>query len=115
MNKDKINQLQHFKQCKIYHSDGERNTKGVTIVVKEEIEHKLEKTSKTGNYVIISFEQNNETHNLIGIYLEPEDYPTTTLKNIIHKLDTWMNGKELSPPTSEAGVRSPHGLKWESW
>ena len=21
----------------------------------------------------------------------------------------------LSPPTSEAGVRSPHGLKWESW
>ena len=21
----------------------------------------------------------------------------------------------LSPPTSEAGVQSPHGLKWESW
>ena len=21
----------------------------------------------------------------------------------------------LSPPTSEAGVRSPHELKWESW
>ena len=21
----------------------------------------------------------------------------------------------LSPPTSEAGVRYPHGLKWESW
>ena len=21
----------------------------------------------------------------------------------------------LSTPTSEAGVRSPHGLKWESW
>ena len=21
----------------------------------------------------------------------------------------------LSPPTSEAGVRSQHGLKWESW
>ena len=21
----------------------------------------------------------------------------------------------LSPPTSEPGVRSPHGLKWESW
>ena len=21
----------------------------------------------------------------------------------------------LSPPTSESGVRSPHGLKWESW
>ena len=21
----------------------------------------------------------------------------------------------LPPPTSEAGVRSPHGLKWESW
>ena len=21
----------------------------------------------------------------------------------------------LSPPTSEAGVRSRHGLKWESW
>ena len=23
--------------------------------------------------------------------------------------------KKWSPPTSEAGVRSPHGLKWESW
>ena len=34
------------------------------------------------------------------------------------KMETWGHGGRvvtLSPPTSEAGVRSQHGLKWESW
>ena len=83
------------EKSKILHSDGERNTKGVTIIVKEELEHKLEKkNSKRGNYVIISFEHNNETHNLIALYLEPEDYSTMTLKCIIQEADTWIKRKD---------------------
>ena len=37
---------------------------------------------------------------------------------VSHQLDNWGHGGRvvrLSPPTSEVGVRSPHGLKWESW
>ena len=94
MNKEKSKILQHYKQCQIYHAEGERNTKGVTIIVKDEIVHKLEKTSKTGNYVMITFDHNNETHHLIGMYLEPEDYATATLKNIIKEVDNWIKGKE---------------------
>ena len=43
---------------------------------------------------MMSFEVNSETYNLIGLYLEPEDYSTVKFKNIIQELDTQINGKE---------------------
>ena len=86
--------LQHFKQSHVYQSDGERNSKGVTIIIKEEIPHKINKISNTGNYIILSFEVNSETYNLVGLYLEPEDYSTNRLKNVLQEIDTHINGKK---------------------
>ena len=86
--------LQHLSQSHTYQSDGERNSKGVTIIVKDEIPHKIEKISNTGNYIIMSFEANAETYNLVGLYLEPEDYATNRLKNVVQEITSHINGKE---------------------
>ena len=45
----------------------------------------------------------------------PDDVVSATSLSSIRKRGHGGRVVTLSPPTSEAGVRSPHGLKWESW
>ena len=47
-----------------------------------------------GNYIAIEFEQQTETYNLIGAYLEPEDYATARLKTVIGEIENKIKDKE---------------------
>ena len=90
----KTKTLDHFSPCNIYQSDGERNSKGVTIIIKKDIPHTVHKISPTGNYITFSIEYNSETYNIAGLYLEPEDYATSKLKNVMQEIDNQLSGKE---------------------
>ena len=43
---------------------------------------------------MLSIENNSETYNIAGLYLEPEDYATAKLKNIMQEINDLLNGKE---------------------
>ena len=87
---EKTKLLDHFSLCNIYQSDGERNSKGVTVLIKKELKdipHTIHKISPTGNYITFSIEYNSEQYNIVGLYLEPEDYATAKLKNVMQEID----------------------------
>ena len=92
--KEKEKTLEHFQNYKTYHFDGDPKSKGITILIRPEIKHKLIRISKTGNYIAVEFEHQTETYNLNGTYLEPEDYATARLKTLIGEIENIIRDKE---------------------
>ena len=92
--KEKEKTLQYFHNYKGYHSNGNPKSKGLAILLKPDIKHKLIHISNMGNYIAIEFEHQTETYNLIGIYLEPEDYATARLKTVVTEIENIIKDKE---------------------
>ena len=92
--KEKEKLLRSFTEYTIHHSEGDQKSKGITILVRQDIKHQAINISRTGNYIALQFEHNTETYTLIGVYLEPEDYATERLKNVVEEIENIIRKNE---------------------
>ena len=92
--KEKEKLLRSFTEYTVHHSEGDQRSKGITILVRQDIKHHAINISRTGNYIALQFEHNTETYTLIGVYLEPEDYATERLKNVVEEIENIIRKNE---------------------